>query len=391
MNLENDSIDKLFRDNLQGASPDIPADVMENVLNQWQQMSTASASSSSSVSQAAEITKGVKGLKLISTVKNLAVLPKIALGIGTVSLVAGLVVVLISTTETNSVANQSQNPLEIRKNVESSAIISENGTVTSSEYKKQGENDKSDVLRGVNAFEFQNNTNGKSATDKIENTQIIKTEENAINSSSNTAQSTSNFGKPVTEQNSVNRKREGIESKTTVADLNVEVMEEGWVQVMINQPVNEKILLDWGDGKFEKIRGSKVYRHRYLPWTKKRFTVQLLEFKDTEMKVKSVLAQGFAIVSPDQQEEIIPEIITPNGDGYNDEFYVKIPSPEYFELLIFDKNNSVVFRSNSMEDRWNALAKNQQVMEGEYKILLTLKYSGEASHRFIRKRLIVQQ
>lgn len=391
MNLENDSIDQLFRDNLQGASPDIPADVMENVLNQWQQMSTASASTSSSVSQAAEVTKGAKGLKLISTVKNLAVLPKIALGIGTVSLVAGLVVVFISTTETNTVANPSLNPLEIRKNVESSAIYSENGAVTSSEYKKQGENDKSDVLRGVNASEFQNNTNGKSATDKIENPQTIKTEENAINSSSNTAQSTSNFGKPVTEQNSVNRKREGIESKTTVADLNVEVMEEGWVQVLINQPVNEKILLDWGDGKFEKIRGGKVYRHRYLPWTKKRFTVQLLEFKDAEMKVKSVLAQGFAIVSPDQQEEIIPEIITPNGDGYNDEFYVKIPSPEYFELLIFDKNNSVVFRSNSMEDRWNALAKNQQVMEGEYKILLTLKYSGEASHRFIRKRLIVQQ
>jgi len=88
---------------------------------------------------------------LISTVKNLAVLPKIALGIGTVSLVAGLVVVFISTTETNTVANPSLNPLEIRKNVESSAIISENGTVTSSEYKKQGENDKSDVLRGVNA------------------------------------------------------------------------------------------------------------------------------------------------------------------------------------------------------------------------------------------------
>ncbi len=391
MNLENDSIDQLFRDNLQGASPDIPADVMENVLNQWQQMSTASASSSSSVSQAAEVTKGAKGLKLISTFKNLAVLPKIALGIGTVSLVAGLVVVFISTTETNSVANQSQNPLEIRKNFESPAINSENGAVVSSQYEKQGANDKSDVLHGVNESEFQNNTNGKSATDKIENTQIIKTDENTLNSSTNTAQSTSNFGKPATEQNSVNRKREGIESKTTVADLNVEVMEEGWVQVMINQPVNEKILLDWGDGKFEKIRGSKVYRHRYLPWTKKRFTVQLLEFKDAEMKVKSVLAQGFAIVSPDQQEEIIPEIITPNGDGYNDEFYVKIPSPEYFELLIFDKNNSVVFRSNSMEDRWNALTKNQQVMEGEYKILLTLKYSGEASHRFIRKRLIVQQ
>ena len=167
------------------------------------------------------------------------------------------------------------------------------------------------------------------------------------------------------------------------------------VQLSVEGKLTEKSYIDWGDGKVEKAKSSSgnkwVAKHRYFPRTNRKFAVVLVEYRDIELKSRSILAKTDVYIEPTNAEEIIPEIITPNGDGYNDEFYVKIPSPEYFELLIFDKSNAVVFRSNSPEERWVARDKNLAVMEGEYRILLTLKYSGEPSHRFIRKRLIVQQ
>jgi gliding motility-associated-like protein len=390
LNIEKDSIDQLFRDNLQSASPEVPVDVMEKVLNQWQQMSSASAATGAT-SASMKVSQSANGWKLVSTIQNLAAVPKVFLGIGAIGLVTGLVAVLISVTDTNSVERTSQPAQE--------SVLSHNSPINNSDPERVASTETAEEAmlnsgvvspnrmgEGVKA-----SSNNPSGVNKNETPVIVKTDDNGLKSSASISSSASNTPKVSADQGAINKKKEGLDAKNNVAELSVTQLEDGWVQVFIDQPATDKILLDWGDGKLETIKAAKLYRHRYLPWTKKRFTLQLVEYKDADMKVKSVIAQGVAVVSPEQQEEIIPEIITPNGDGYNDEFYVKIPSPEYFELLVFDKNNSVVFRSNSLEDHWTALTKNQQVMEGEYRILLTLKYSGETSHRFIRKRLIVQQ
>lgn len=57
------------------------------------------------------------------------------------------------------------------------------------------------------------------------------------------------------------------------------------------------------------------------------------------------------------QEEaiVLPNIFTPNGDGKNDEFSIDLSSYEFvdYSLVILDKNNQLVFKSNNPQENWN--------------------------------------
>ncbi len=50
----------------------------------------------------------------------------------------------------------------------------------------------------------------------------------------------------------------------------------------------------------------------------------------------------------------IPNIFTPNGDGYNDLFVIKgLDQYAHRELLVYDRNGRVVFRSNNYDNNWD--------------------------------------
>lgn len=55
------------------------------------------------------------------------------------------------------------------------------------------------------------------------------------------------------------------------------------------------------------------------------------------------------------EELKIPNIITPNGDGINDFFYIR-NLPEHSHLVIFDRTEKIVFESDNYNNQWNGTA-----------------------------------
>ena len=79
---------------------------------------------------------------------------------------------------------------------------------------------------------------------------------------------------------------------------------------------------------------------------------------------------------------IIPEAITPNGDGLNDEFYIFGEGiiPESVHLQIFDKWGNQVFEGKNLHDRWDGTINSSKAPQcGIYPYILSYKtFDGQS-------------
>ncbi len=74
----------------------------------------------------------------------------------------------------------------------------------------------------------------------------------------------------------------------------------------------------------------------------------------------------------------IPNIFTPNGDGYNDEFKVSIVDPVQFEMTVFDRWGTPIFKSNDPSKGWNgAVTPTGEVVPGTYAVHVTAFRSND--------------
>jgi gliding motility-associated-like protein len=93
------------------------------------------------------------------------------------------------------------------------------------------------------------------------------------------------------------------------------------------------------------------------------------------------------------QEEaiVLPNIFTPNGDGKNDEFSIDLSSYEFvdYSLVILDKNNQLVFKSNNPQENWNGKKIDGEVCPtGTYIYYLTGKtISGKTISKYSTLRI----
>tara|TARA_R110002072_G_scaffold192412_3_gene349406 strand:+ start:419 stop:1366 length:948 start_codon:yes stop_codon:yes gene_type:complete len=72
-----------------------------------------------------------------------------------------------------------------------------------------------------------------------------------------------------------------------------------------------------------------------------------------------------------EQAIVIPNIITPNGDGTNDIFQLNFP---YERMVIYNRWGQQLFESNSNEFDWNGRTTNgNELVEGTYYYLITTK------------------
>ena len=395
-----------MRQTLNGSLPEVPSGVMDQVLGQWQQMSTSVAketSSTESVSNASSVPKSANAVnpgvrestRWIQIAGKSMGIPQTIAVIGATSLVVGAVLFAIGFFEKDSAtaisSAKTENPMETHAD-NNSGVVARGSTSDepSASAKNNGLANKLGVesnIQSATDLTPHKSTTGKDLPAYSNNGNA---EENGLKTAAN--HSTANWTAAVGSNSPKSLAGAPSNSNNVVAILPVEVLPDGWVQVAVGSLESDKLYLDWGDGKLEKVREDKPWvKHQFLPYSRKKFRVQVVEMSSQDSKNRMVVSSADIWISPVQLEEKIPDIVTVNGDGYNDEFYVLIPEPEYFEMLIFDKRNSVVFRSTDPHARWAARNKDWTVMEGEYRVLLTLKYSGEESHRFIRRRLIVQQ
>ena len=113
--------------------------------------------------------------------------------------------------------------------------------------------------------------------------------------------------------------------------------------------------------------------HRYLDTGI--YKVTLIAATDkvcADTTIKYIHVQSF--VEPE-----IPNTFSPNNDGINDEFYIKINNEAIYELTIFDRNSNLIFSSKDKNERWNGNYKdsNKQCPAGTYFYFLNYKIEGQ--------------
>ena len=76
------------------------------------------------------------------------------------------------------------------------------------------------------------------------------------------------------------------------------------------------------------------------------------------------------IVKPDisESEEVLPTVFTPNGDGQNDSFYIKIPTPLKFHLWVVNTRGEVVFETQNISKKWGGDFNGQTCKPGGYQV-----------------------
>jgi len=115
-----------------------------------------------------------------------------------------------------------------------------------------------------------------------------------------------------------------------------------------------------------------------------------LKFRTGETLVKWTVTDQMGLINACIQKvyikeiPLIPQMISPNGDGLNDKFVIDGLTPKEYrdsQLLIFTRSGQLVFQSNNYEDPANAwdgkytestFSKNQLVAPGVYYYILKL-------------------
>lgn len=85
-----------------------------------------------------------------------------------------------------------------------------------------------------------------------------------------------------------------------------------------------------------------------------------------------------------EEKPTIPNVFTPNNDGKNDQYEIKIENESLYDLKIYDKDENLVFESNSKEKTWDGTKFNsgENCDPGTYIGVFRYQYNGsEKSHQ----------
>ena len=158
----------------------------------------------------------------------------------------------------------------------------------------------------------------------------------------------------------------------------------------------EKMRVDWADGERSEVLTDQVgverVSHQYWVANNRTFNVKMLNerrvFDEKGMWIVCRDSQRVAVsIAPvgDATDIFVPDIFTPNGDGFNEEFYIRMAQPQMFDICVFDVNNRLIFRSENYDARWKGICGASVCPEGVYRVVVSYKYSGDKSLKYARK------
>lgn len=81
-----------------------------------------------------------------------------------------------------------------------------------------------------------------------------------------------------------------------------------------------------------------------------------------------------------QPEIKIPNVFTPNGDGFNDQFAPEATNIFEFEMIIINRWGKEIFRTSDINQGWNGKINGQKASEGTYYYVLRFKKYGGKQH-----------
>jgi len=135
--------------------------------------------------------------------------------------------------------------------------------------------------------------------------------------------------------------------------------------------------LNFGDGQQISFEGNTIaINHFYKVNSRKDFYIKLVSIFSNGCK-DSAMTKFEVSPSISISEIMIPTVFTPNGDGKNDAYYITIPEPKNFEMMVFDKGKKMIFSTTKFRDSWNGNCFGEPCIDGNYEVVIKTQYSGE--------------
>jgi gliding motility-associated-like protein len=87
----------------------------------------------------------------------------------------------------------------------------------------------------------------------------------------------------------------------------------------------------------------------------------------------------------------IPNAVTPDGDGINDAYQIKLVGEESFEIIIYTTDNQILYRSKNKYQSWNCKMPNgEDAPEGTYLVKVIYKFKGSEQKVDVQKLTLIK-